>query len=100
MPRAKRPKIAGDSMKEIFGSLASYWWVLPLILLVFGHKLVLRIFGVVMIGEDSIGVVNKKFVVFGEHRTLPDGSIIALSGEAGLQADTLAPGLHFWLWPW
>jgi uncharacterized membrane protein YqiK len=25
---------------------------------------------------------------------------VALNGEAGVQADTLAPGLHFFLWPW
>jgi hypothetical protein len=37
--------------------------------------------------------VNKKFVLFGSNRTLPDGAIIALKGEAGYQADTLAPGL-------
>ena len=31
---------------------------------------------------------------------LPDGEIVALNGEAGVQADTLAPGMHFGLWPW
>lgn len=25
---------------------------------------------------------------------------MAPRGAAGIQADTLAPGLHFWLWPW
>jgi uncharacterized membrane protein YqiK len=29
-----------------------------------------------------------------------DGHILALKGEAGYQADTLAPGLHWALWPW
>ena len=53
-----------------------------------------------MVPEDSIGIVNKKWVLLGRNRTLPDGAIIALKGEAGLQADTLAPGIHFWLWPW
>ena len=38
--------------------------------------------------------------MFGQNRTLPAGAIIALNGEAGLQADALAPGLHFGLWPW
>jgi uncharacterized membrane protein YqiK len=71
-------------------------------LLVIGvcYRFILRIFGVVIIPEDSIGIVNKKFVLLGHHKTLPDGQIIALLGEAGIQADTLAPGLHFWLWPW
>lgn len=64
------------------------------------YKLVLRVFGVVIVVEDTIGVVYKKFVIFGSNRTLPDGAIIALNGEAGWQADTLAPGVHYWLWPW
>lgn len=80
--------------------MMGYWWVLPLVFLVVGYKFVLRIFGVVIIPEDSIGIVNKKFVLSGKNRTLPDGSIIALQGEAGYQADALAPGLHFWYWPW
>ncbi len=80
--------------------LVNLWWLIPLILLVVGYKLVLRVFGVVIVPNNSIGVVNKKFVIFGSHRTLPDGAIIALHGEAGYQADQLAPGLHFFLWPW
>jgi uncharacterized membrane protein YqiK len=64
------------------------------------YKQVLRFCGVVIVPDDSIGVVTKKFVLFGRYRRLPDGSILALNGEAGYQADTLAPGLHFGLWPW
>jgi len=64
------------------------------------HKFVLRMFGVVVIPEDSIGIVTKKFVLFGANKSLPDGAVVALNGEAGVQADTLAPGVHFWLWPW
>jgi len=60
----------------------------------------LKLVGIVIIPEDSLGIVNTKFRVFGSHRTLPDGAIVALNGEAGWQAETLAPGLHFWLWPW
>src|SRR5262245_58606654 len=70
-----------------------------LVLLLF-YRLIARLFGIVIVPEDSVGIVNKKYVVVGAHRTLPAGTIIALNGEAGLQADTLAPGLHFGLWPW
>jgi len=80
--------------------LLEYLWVLVIIILAVCYKYVLRFFGVIVIPNDVIGIVNKRFVIFGMHRTLPDGSIIALKGEAGYQADTLAPGLHFWLWPW
>jgi uncharacterized membrane protein YqiK len=64
------------------------------------YRQLLWLCGVIIVPDDSIGVVTKKFVLFGKHRRLPDGRIIALSGEAGYQADTLAPGLHLGLWPW
>jgi hypothetical protein len=50
-----------------------------------------RLLGIASIPDDSIGVVTKKFALFGA-TTLPDGKIIALHREAGYQADTLAPG--------
>lgn len=55
----------------------------------------------VIIPENKIGLVTKKFVLFGKERSLPDGKIIALNGEAGFQADTLSPGYlgwGFWIW--
>ncbi|HWA40088.1 MAG TPA: SPFH domain-containing protein, partial [Gemmatimonadales bacterium] len=60
----------------------------------------LRLFGAVIIPGDSLGIVRKRWVLLGSNRTLPDGRIIALNGEAGYQADTLAPGLHWGYWPW
>ena len=81
--------------------LVKYGWVFVLVLAVVFYKVILRIFfGTVIVSQDEIGIVNKKWVLFGKHRTLPDGAIIALNGEAGLQADTLAPGIHFGLWVW
>lgn len=52
--------------------------------------------GLVVIGELEVGVVVKKFA----RTSLGAGRLIALGGEAGYQADTLAPGWHFFLWPW
>jgi uncharacterized membrane protein YqiK len=54
----------------------------------------------VIVPEDRIGLVTKKFVLFGANRELPDGRIIATNGEAGYQAKTLAPGLYWFMWPW
>ncbi|MBD2776639.1 SPFH domain-containing protein [Iningainema tapete] len=54
--------------------------------------------GLVVIGEREVGVVVKKFAISG--RGLPAGRLIALNGEAGLQADTLTPGWHWGYWPW
>jgi uncharacterized membrane protein YqiK len=82
----------------------AHWQViaatLAVLLLVFGYRWVLWLCGVIIVPDDSIGVVTKKFVLFGRNRDLPDGRIIALNGEAGYQADTLPPGLQFGYWPW
>src|SRR6201990_3717432 len=68
------------------------------VILLAAYRPILWLCGVIMVPDDSIGVVTKK-LAFGKHRQLPDGSILALNGEAGYQADTLTPGLHFGLWP-
>lgn len=47
--------------------------------------------GMVVIREDQVGVVIKKFA----RSNLPAGQLIALNGESGYQADTLPPGVHF-----
>jgi uncharacterized membrane protein YqiK len=82
-------------------TILSYsWMLLPLLAVVF-YKFTLRIFfGMVIIPEDKIGLVTKKFVLFGANKQLPDGKILALNGEAGFQADTLAPGLYWGYWVW
>jgi len=54
--------------------------------------------GLVVISEREVGMVVKKFTLVG--RGLPAGRLIALNGEAGYQADTLAPGWHWGHWPW
>lgn len=64
------------------------------------YKVWLRLFGVVIVPKDAIGIVNKKFALFGKNKQLPPGNVIALNGEAGIQADTLAPGLHTGYYPW
>jgi uncharacterized membrane protein YqiK len=51
----------------------------------------------VYIREDQVGVVVKTFSRTG---ALPEGRVVALNGEAGYQAATLPPGLHFAYWVW
>jgi len=81
--------------------LMSFWWVIPLVLAIVLYKFVLRfLFGTVIVPEDKIGLVTKKFVLFGQNKELPDGRIIATKGEAGFQAKTLAPGMYFGMWVW
>jgi uncharacterized membrane protein YqiK len=84
----------------MLGSLSTYWWIIPVVLSLIMYKWVFRLFGVVIVPESQIGLVTKKFVLFGKDKSLPDGRIIATKGEAGFQAKTLAPGLYFGYWPW
>ena len=66
--------------------------IIVLVLAVFGPF----VLGGVLIQERQVGIVVKRF----GGRPLPPGQLIALAGEAGYQADTLAPGLHFGFWRW
>ena len=67
-----------------------------LVLMVLVFPLTLWFFGFTSIGADEVGILVKKF----GFSDLPPGRIIAMNGEAGYQAETLAPGWHFFLWPW
>lgn len=81
--------------------LANYWWTIVILVCIILYKYILRfLFGMVIVPEDRIGLVTKKFVLFGTNKELPDGRIIATLGEAGFQAKTLAPGLYFGKWFW
>jgi uncharacterized membrane protein YqiK len=71
-------------------------WVERAALLTAGCVLAPFLLGLVIIREDQVGVVIKRFA----RHSLPAGQFIALNGEAGYQADTLPPGLHFGLWFW
>ena len=73
---------------------------LAAIILLLCYRSVLWLCGVIIVPDDSVGVMTKKFVLVGKNRRLPAGRIVALNGEAGYQADTLPPGLHIGLWPW
>lgn len=82
-------------------SIFAFWWVILIVLSILFYKFVLRVFfGMVIVPEDKIGLVTKKFVLFGADKSLPDGRIIATKGEAGFQAQTLAPGLYWGMWIW
>src|SRR4051812_37439506 len=67
--------------------------VLVILVLLFAWPL---LFGAVLISERQVGIVVKRW----GGRGLEPGRLIALNGEAGYQADALAPGLHFGFWRW
>lgn len=79
----------------LYGISVSGWYLFfaaMITLLVFSPLLT----GSVLIRERQVGIVVKRFAT----RSLAPGQLIALNGEAGYQADTLAPGLHFGFWRW
>ena len=87
-------------MEFILSHLNAVITTAVILLVLISYKWVLWLFGVIIVPDDSVGIVTKKFVLFGANKSLPDGRIVALNGEAGYQADTLPPGLHIALWPW
>lgn len=81
--------------------ILNYWWIIVALMCIVLYKYILRFFfGMVIVPEDRIGLITKKFVLFGADKELPDGRIIAIKGEAGFQGKTLAPGLYFGMWFW
>lgn len=79
------------------------FWIFLLICVVLAGVLWRKLFqvlGIVIVPENRIGLVTKKFVLFGANKQIPSGRIIALNGEAGFQSQTLAPGIYFWKWIW
>lgn len=88
-------------MSNVLEFLANYWWVGAIAVTLLLYKVILRVFfGLVIVPEDKIGLVTKKFVLFGENKELSGGRIIATNGEAGFQAKTLGAGLHWGMWVW
>jgi uncharacterized membrane protein YqiK len=86
---------------EYYQIFLNYWWISATLFTLLFYKFILRVFlGMVIVPENKVGMVTKKFVLFGRDKELPDGRIIATKGEAGFQAKTLAPGLYWGMWPW
>jgi len=78
-----------------------FWWVLiPLVCIILFKPTLRLLLGMVIVPENRIGLVTKKFVLIGANSKLPDGRILATRGEAGMQARALAPGLYWMMWPW
>ncbi len=83
----------GKSMDILIGIAVAI--IVVLIVAIAGWSWIL---GLVIIGDKEVGVVTKRFDPGG--KKLPEGKLIALNGESGIQADTLAPGLYWGKWPW
>jgi len=88
-------------MSNILSFMSNYWWVGVILLAVVMYKFILRVFfGLVIVPENKVGLVTKKFVLFGPNKDLSGDRIIAVNGEAGFQAKMLETGIHWFMWPW
>ncbi|MFH1422886.1 MAG: SPFH domain-containing protein [Planctomycetota bacterium] len=63
--------------------------------IIFIGLIILILITITKVGEKEVGIVS---VTLGKN--LPEGKIIAVNGEKGIQATTLGPGYHFFYWPW
>jgi uncharacterized membrane protein YqiK len=89
-----------SSMDTAFALVKSYSWIAVLVLALLLWRQILWLGGVIIVPENMIGLVTKKFVLWGSNKNLPPGKIVALNREAGDQVDALASGVHYGLWPW
>lgn len=88
-------------MEKLFSFFSSYWWILVLVISLILWKPILRLlFGMIVVPDGHIGLVTKKFVLFGANKSLPDGRIIATKGEAGAQAEALPSNVYWFRFPW
>jgi uncharacterized membrane protein YqiK len=68
-----------------------------LLLVILGIIALFELMGLRYIPNDRVGVVEKLWSPKG---SVSEGRILALSGEAGYQADLLRGGFHFGYWRW
>ncbi len=72
-------------------------WALVALALVVLAMCLPRLLGVIYIPHTRLGLIEK---LWSSRGSLAEGRIIALSGEAGIQARLLRGGMHFGLFPW
>ena len=86
---------------EFLNTITRFWPLIPVLAVLVLWKPLIRLFaGMVIVPENKIGLVTKKFVLFGENKQLSGDRIIATKGEAGFQAQVLSPGIHWGKFPW
>ncbi len=82
-----------ESMPEGLRKIRFILAIIAVTVVVVGGSIVTSIINV---GGSEVGIVERKFGG-GE---LPQGRVMAVNGENGIQAQILMPGLHLFYWPW
>lgn len=91
------PIVTTDTTDTESSGIPGWIWLIgsTVLLIIFLPKIG-WVVGLISVGESEVGIITKKF----SSKNLAPGKLTALNGEAGLQADTLAPGWHFGFFPW
>jgi uncharacterized membrane protein YqiK len=97
-PIAQSPIIQAPIAQAPIQSGLGLSWLLVPVGVLGGMAIAASCAGLVVISEREVGIIVKKVSFAGKQ--LPPGRLVALNGEAGYQADTLAPGWHWGYWPW
>jgi uncharacterized membrane protein YqiK len=83
---------------ESFLGVPPFAWVLLAVVgVILGALLLCELLGMRYIPNSRVGIVER---LWSRRGSVTEGRIIALSGEAGYQADILRGGFHFGLWRW
>ncbi len=80
------------------GTITAIVLIGGVVLIVGGASAIFLYKGRVVISENEVGIVIKKFTLNSSHPRLPANRQFALNGEAGIQAKTLEPGHHWGYW--
>jgi len=90
--------LISPGLPPLFAASSSWFPVgITLLCIIAAVVVACELAGLRYIANNRIGIVEKLWSVKG---SVPEGRIIALGGEAGLQAEVLRGGLHFGLWRW
>jgi uncharacterized membrane protein YqiK len=73
------------------------WVGIGVLGVILGVLLICELIGMRYIPNNRVGIIEKLWSPKG---SVADGRIMALNGEAGLQADLLRGGIHWGLWRW
>lgn len=74
-----------DTFLSIFNTLGGFWTLIPVIVAFF-----LLYHSIAIVGGDQIAVLERRW--FGSK--MPEGRVVAMAHEVGVQARILGPGLH------
>ncbi|MGJ5674854.1 MAG: SPFH domain-containing protein [Nostochopsis sp.] len=89
--------LSGSSTLTLFAVISGQM-VIGIVAIIIVGSVIMGVFlwsGLTQIGEDEVGIVYRKF-----GRPHSSNRLIALDGEVGYQAKTLAPGWHWCKWSW